>query len=1600
MSTSSFFSTSHFSSSSGTRSGSSSGMVESSTASSEAATDSSASGEEIVLFLSVAILIGCLCRWLVKRFDRLPLPFTVLLLFVGVIMGALVGYDHKADNEFQASILQFSNLPPHLALYLFLPVLIFDSAFNVHFHLFMHSLWASLLLAFPGAVLALMSAALVVYYCFDYGWSWSESLLLGSILAATDPVAVVSLMRDLGSNYALSALVEAESLLNDGSAYVVYLVVQSTLLNGTTDAGSVVGSLFQYSLGGPAFGILVGLITVAVMDTFIYSDAEIEISLTIAVVYVAFYIADTVLEVSAVLALVCLGLVMSKNRYSISPSVQPSLQAVWSSLVFIANILIFLLIGLIIADKLFFTQGVGWQDVGCVVLLYVVLHVVRFLTIVAFLPLFRRTSMQLSWSEVLMVSWSGVRGGMSLLLAIITYLQPEYDLNFRSRLTFLVSGVALLTLVINCMSARYVLKWLRLDRSTEESSLVLQSALLHMRDETEEVMDKLCSKTRFKRVDWEAIESYLPKRLIDEVLEETGQPPLPHSPPPNSPHATDEAEMSDGRTTPASGSVLLDMPPYPTYMSKAASGRPSPYSTLQSDRKEEKDVMYHGVGGSDNGAHEYVETEEEDDDTSSDDSTDSELEDDDEKHVPAVLQQSPQKSEQQANIARTFSHSTLTRITEGTTAEANYDRRVETAANVAAADVAEARSLNRPTSPSLLTTDASMLRSAPLDPPPGPSAPVAPHPPPFLTVPASHMWEPNLPFRLPRTRRSRRAGRLRSNSQHLSIAPLVPQNRMQRELSVRYLTAMQADYARQFSSGLITRSALRVLNAACTHGVSKASVVSCWEMLQYKMRCPAWLSYCYSSPHLLSEDGWYFHPFVPLVHRLMYAHLKQAVELATAFLSANQRLAGVMKEFPEVSLIDTSVLTTVQEQVAQLQQQAMEQWVDISDGYGEAHAAVVTRHAAIMLLHFQQREIRSLHSTGMLEQREFDLIIALINAKLVRLDQRGLSMQMSTAVELLQQHPLILSLTETSKRRLRALVREKETRRWHHTHETLWERGHKCAGLILTVRGTTRVQYEYDEDTQADAVADESRPYDEPPHEQQQQQPQQAEQPPHLTQTRSWNSGLSLLLGRSPTSASSSSTMLPPSATSHPSLYHVSPANHSLHGDAAVAAPQPRQLLDDKGKLSVVGAYEMLTGNRTLATCRTVTMAESFLLDSECVDMLMNEDEAMALLVRAAADDLIKARWTQWSMQRETGLKPYQIVELMKRAQVFRSTAHTESSTQSNGVAGQADEERAEQQVEERRTGGNGEGKAAVGARAAPTESESDSESDSGRLHPLVDSGKVQSQLPQATSQEPLLQPQPAASPAPSSAAASTAFQHRISLRYNDVLLIVHGSAVGERVTKQVKRNKRQHQLQQLTQTQPWQAQPARPTAAALTGRSSLTPLPPSTASTMPGGAAESLRALHGSSPLYLGPCLLRHRQGQLLMSANCLYVRWELRDEEIASLFPPPPRADMRQYARELGVKLRKPAESAAAVRTLSPEHHLNVTQPNLRYHYTNTPRRGHVEAKDEQESEDETVEEAEVGEGGLDYDDFTASSLVSETSVHAARMLPLEVESNMMTV
>ena len=224
-----------------------------------------------------------------------------------------------------------------------------------------------------------------------------------------------------------------------------------------------------------------------------------------------------------------------------------------------------------------------------------------------------------------------------------------------------------------------------------------------------------------------------------------------------------------------------------------------------------------------------------------------------------------------------------------------------------------------------------------------------------------------------------------------------------------------------------------------------------WDFLHEQLKCPAWLSWLYSSSALSGVDGssW-LSPFRALVSHLMFGHLKLSVELATAFLSAQQRLEFILDGFPEFSAI-AEVIAAVQVQAGALQSRALSVWVDVTEGYPDAYRAVTTRHAAVLLLHFQQAEIRSLHATGMLEQREYDFILSLISQKLLRLERRGLEMRMTDALELFFALPFIQALTPTQQRRLRLLLHDKGVRRrTFEAHHILFGRRQVSTSPTLT----------------------------------------------------------------------------------------------------------------------------------------------------------------------------------------------------------------------------------------------------------------------------------------------------------------------------------------------------------------------------------------------------------------------------------------------------------------------------------------------------------------------------------------------------------------------
>jgi CPA1 family monovalent cation:H+ antiporter len=258
---------------------------------------------DLVVLVVVLLFIAGAVRAFTKRVN---LPFTVVLVVVGLVLRQLV----EIAPEFLRPFAEHE-VSPDVILYVFLPTLIFESAFNLEPRLLKQNLLPVLTLAVPGLVLSTGIIGTIVWAATPF--SLAESLLLGSILSATDPVAVIALFRNLGVPMRLNILVEGESLFNDATAIVASRILVGVVAGGyvlTPEAafGSMVDFLFVF-VGGAVVGWLAALVFGWILGQ-VESDPYIEVSLTTVLAYLSFFLAEHFLGVSGVMATVAAGLTM------------------------------------------------------------------------------------------------------------------------------------------------------------------------------------------------------------------------------------------------------------------------------------------------------------------------------------------------------------------------------------------------------------------------------------------------------------------------------------------------------------------------------------------------------------------------------------------------------------------------------------------------------------------------------------------------------------------------------------------------------------------------------------------------------------------------------------------------------------------------------------------------------------------------------------------------------------------------------------------------------------------------------------------------------------------------------------------------------------------------------------------------------------------------------------------------------------------------------------------------------------------------------------------------------------------------------------------
>jgi CPA1 family monovalent cation:H+ antiporter len=413
----------------------------------------------VVALLFVAALSALLMK-------RIRFPYTVGLVIVGVGI-AFLADDHPELGE----ALEGLKLETAMIMFLFVPILIFESAFKMDVRLLVRNLVPALVFAGPGLLISTALIGTLVHVVTQL--PLGSALVFGCLISATDPVAVIALFKDVGAPKRLNILVEGESVFNDATAIVTFQIILAVMATGILDTRTIlegVGGFFAVFLGGLAVGLAFGYAMVRAIP-YIGDEPLIHITLTLTTAYGAFIVADHVLHASGIMAVLGAGLTIGyygPGRFK--QRVKDYLEIFWEDAAFVANSLIFLMLGL--SEKVFLTHTHANVSGLLVPVLIVILVVVSARAAIVFglTPLMNAipgaTSVTGAYRVVMF--WGGLRGAVAIALA----MSLPIHFPFRWQIIDFTFGVTLFTLLVNGTTMGWLIRRLGLDRPSPVSELM------------------------------------------------------------------------------------------------------------------------------------------------------------------------------------------------------------------------------------------------------------------------------------------------------------------------------------------------------------------------------------------------------------------------------------------------------------------------------------------------------------------------------------------------------------------------------------------------------------------------------------------------------------------------------------------------------------------------------------------------------------------------------------------------------------------------------------------------------------------------------------------------------------------------------------------------------------------------------------------------------------------------------------------------------------------------------------------------------------------------------------------------------------------------
>lgn len=452
---------------------------------------------------TISLLAILLLAWGVHIVSKkIKLPYTVLLFVVGLVLWLISLYLPWVWG------LTALKLSPELLLYIFLPVLLFESCYNIKLSELYDNKFSISFLAVFGLLISAGVVALLSYFVFQWigmPVPWQICLLFGAIISSTDPVAVLALFKEYGAPKKLSLLFEWESCFNDWTWLALFLIVYEIIRTWVFSSWMVWEGVLQFIVmiaGGAILGFVIGLLFAELIKR-VKNNEPVEIVFTLVLAHFAFIFAELIghyvhiwwfeLHVSWVITTVMAASVMgSYGRSKISPSVEKYMHKFWSFFGFVCNSLVFFMMWSIVVSL-----GSWNNNIITATLVFIVVTVIA-RGISVYLPLWLLNKLKLEnyipmkWQHLL--AWWSLRWALVLIMCLLiddnlTIAWRSFENSPKEFITLSVLWAIIFTLIVKANTIPLVIKKFKLDTISPEEQFQKRLALIHINQKEIEKLD-------------------------------------------------------------------------------------------------------------------------------------------------------------------------------------------------------------------------------------------------------------------------------------------------------------------------------------------------------------------------------------------------------------------------------------------------------------------------------------------------------------------------------------------------------------------------------------------------------------------------------------------------------------------------------------------------------------------------------------------------------------------------------------------------------------------------------------------------------------------------------------------------------------------------------------------------------------------------------------------------------------------------------------------------------------------------------------------------------------------------------------------------------